>query len=86
MKSIIAAGFLLGMAHGAAIAGPYVNVENNSGFVPALTSPVVLLPMSMSVMSLKVLSGMCKVVLLLSLLMVATVMLNCLERSVVPSP
>jgi hypothetical protein len=32
MKSIIAAGFLLGMAHGAAIAGPYANVEANSGF------------------------------------------------------
>ena len=33
MKSIIAAGLLLGMAHGtAAVAGPYVNVENNSGF------------------------------------------------------
>jgi len=30
MKSIIAAGILLGMAHGAAIAGPYVNVESNS--------------------------------------------------------
>jgi len=33
MKSIIASGLLLGMAHGAAIAGPYVNVETNSGFV-----------------------------------------------------
>ena len=33
MKSIIASGLLLGMAHGAAIAGPYVNVEANSGFV-----------------------------------------------------
>ena len=33
MKSIIASGLLLGMAHGAAIAGPYVNVESNSGFV-----------------------------------------------------
>ena len=32
MKSIIASGLLLGMAHGAAIAGPYVNVESNSGF------------------------------------------------------
>ncbi len=32
MKSIIASGLLLGMAHGAAIAGPYVNIENNSGF------------------------------------------------------
>ena len=32
MKSIIASGLLLGMAHGAAIAGPYVNVENNAGF------------------------------------------------------
>lgn len=32
MKSIIAAGLLLGMSHGAAIAGPYVNVENNAGF------------------------------------------------------
>ena len=31
MKSIIASGLLLGMAHGA-IAGPYVNVENNAGF------------------------------------------------------
>ena len=31
MKSIIATGILLGMAHGA-IAGPYVNVENNAGF------------------------------------------------------
>ena len=29
MKSIIAAGLLLGMAHGSAIAGPYVNVESN---------------------------------------------------------
>ena len=33
MKSIIASGLLLGMAHGAAIAGPYANVEANSGFV-----------------------------------------------------
>ena len=32
MKSIIASGLLLGMAHGAAIAGPYANVEANSGF------------------------------------------------------
>ena len=32
MKSIIASGLLLGMAQGAAIAGPYVNVEANSGF------------------------------------------------------
>ncbi len=31
MKSIIAAGFLLGCAQGA-IAGPYVNVEANSGW------------------------------------------------------
>ena len=29
MKSIITAGLLLGFAHGAAIAGPYVNVEAN---------------------------------------------------------
>ena len=28
MKSIIASGLLLGMAHGAAIAGPYANVES----------------------------------------------------------
>ena len=33
MKSIIASGLLLGMAHGAAIAGPYVNIESNSGIV-----------------------------------------------------
>ena len=34
MKSIIAAGLLLGMAHGtAAVAGPYANVENNASFV-----------------------------------------------------
>ena len=33
MKSIIIAGLLLGAAHGAAQAGPYVNVEANSGFV-----------------------------------------------------
>ena len=32
MKSIIASGLLLGMAQGAAIAGPYVNIEANSGF------------------------------------------------------
>ncbi len=32
MKSIIASGLLLGMAHGAAIAGPYANIEANSGF------------------------------------------------------
>ena len=33
MKSIIASGLLLGMAHGtAAVAGPYVNVESNTGF------------------------------------------------------
>jgi len=32
MKSIIAAGLLLGSIHGAAQAGPYVNVEANSGF------------------------------------------------------
>ena len=31
MKSIIAAGFLLGCAQGA-IAGPYANIENNSTF------------------------------------------------------
>ena len=34
MKSIIAAGLLLGMAHGtAAVAGPYANIENNASFV-----------------------------------------------------
>ena len=33
MKLIIASGLLLGMAHGSAIAGPYVNIESNSGFV-----------------------------------------------------
>ena len=34
MKSIIATGLLLGMAHGtAAVAGPYVNTESNSGFI-----------------------------------------------------
>lgn len=33
MKSIIAAGLLLGAAHGSvAVAGPYANVEANSGF------------------------------------------------------
>ena len=32
MKSIIAAGLLIGCAHGAAIAGPYVNVETQSKF------------------------------------------------------
>lgn len=32
MKSIIIAGLLLGASHGAAIAGPYVNVEANSGY------------------------------------------------------
>ena len=32
MKSIILAGLLLGAAHGAAQAGPYINVEANSGF------------------------------------------------------
>ena len=32
MKSIIASGLLLGMAQGAAIAGPYVNVESNSSY------------------------------------------------------
>ena len=32
MKSIIAAGFLLGCAQGA-IAGPYANIESNSGWV-----------------------------------------------------
>ena len=32
MKSIIASGLLLGMAHGAAIAGPYANIESNSGY------------------------------------------------------
>ena len=32
MKSFIIAGLLLGATHGAAIAGPYVNVEANSGF------------------------------------------------------
>ena len=33
MKSIIASGLLLGMAHGtAAIAGPYANIENNAGW------------------------------------------------------
>jgi len=31
MKSIIAAGLLLGCAHGA-IAGPYANVESNAGY------------------------------------------------------
>ena len=34
MKSIIASGLLLGMAHGtAAIAGPYANIENNASFL-----------------------------------------------------
>jgi hypothetical protein len=32
MKSVIAAGLLLGIAHGTAIAAPYVNVESNSGW------------------------------------------------------
>ena len=33
MKSIIASGILLGMAHGSvAAAAPFVNVENNAGF------------------------------------------------------
>ena len=32
MKSIIAAGFLLGCANGA-IAGPYANIENNASFL-----------------------------------------------------
>lgn len=33
MKSIIAAGLLLGAAHGTvAVAGPYANVETNTGF------------------------------------------------------
>ena len=32
MKSIIASGLLLGMAHGAAIAGPYANIEANQGY------------------------------------------------------
>ena len=31
MKSIIAAGILLGCAHGA-VAAPYVNIENNAGY------------------------------------------------------
>ena len=34
MKSIIASGLLLGMAHGtAAVAGPYANIENKSKFI-----------------------------------------------------
>jgi len=34
MKSVIISGLLLGMAHGtAAVAGPYVNVENNSAWL-----------------------------------------------------
>ena len=33
MKTIIAAGLLLGMAHGAAQAAPFVNIESNSGRV-----------------------------------------------------
>ena len=32
MKSIIITGLLLGAAHGAVQAGPYVNVEANSGY------------------------------------------------------
>ena len=32
MKSIIIAGLLLGATHGAVQAGPYVNVEANSGY------------------------------------------------------
>ena len=32
MKSIIAAGLLLGCAHGAAVAGPYANVESNTSY------------------------------------------------------
>ena len=32
MKSIIAAGLLLGCAHGAAVAGPYANVETNTSY------------------------------------------------------
>ena len=32
MKSIIAAGLLLGCAHGSAIAGPYANVEANAAW------------------------------------------------------
>ena len=33
MKSVIASGLLLGAFHSAAIAGPYVNVESNSGYL-----------------------------------------------------
>ena len=34
MKSIIASGLLLGMAHGTvAVAGPYANVENNAAWI-----------------------------------------------------
>ena len=34
MKSIIASGLLLGMAHGTvAVAGPYANIENNAAFL-----------------------------------------------------
>ena len=39
MKSIIASGLLLGMAHGAAPDGPYVNVENNAGFTGSDSTP-----------------------------------------------
>ena len=78
MKSIILAGLLLGAAHGAAQAGPYVNVEANSGS-PEVTTPVLQL-MSMSVT--KALTGMYKAVLHCWLLMVATVMSNCLVRQV----
>ena len=82
MKSIIASGLLLGMAHGAAIAGPYVNVENNAGFTGSDFTGLLLT--FTSVTKVKV-AGMSKVVLLLSRMMVVTQTLNCLVRLVVLS-
>ena len=79
MKSIIASGLLLGMAHGAAIAGPYVNVEANSGWTGTDYGGSVI----DNTLVLKVLAGICKADLALSLLMVATALLNCLVKPVV---
>ena len=79
MKSIIIAGLLLGAAHGAAQAGPYVNVEANSGFTGSdYTGTATDVHVGT-----KALTGTCREVLSYCLLMVVTLMWNCLVKQAV---
>ena len=81
MKSIIAAGLLLGCAHGA-IAGPYANVETNTSyFGDDYLGAVTEVTLGTKVSWVKTAPGMCRQVLLSCLWMVKTWRLSSLVRS-----